>query len=177
LLFLLFLTLGNVEAQSTLTINTKTGKSQKMSPYLNGHTRNHVDGYITKPWAENKFNDKVKLYNGITNNFSSNGRIIYRVGHNITDGNYNYNVNQQDYKAPGWHWATEYGDGFDAEYVAQLLSGHEGGYCTGSGISNSQSSVTTRFGAGIRRFLYINETPNADCFCSCLHEYCIAFCI
>jgi hypothetical protein len=158
LFLLFFLTLGKIVAQTTLNIDTKSGKRQKMPSYFNGFTRNHVDGYITRPEYESKFDNKVELYNQIENNFSIEGKKLYRIGHNITDGSYDYNVSGYGYKAPGWHWATEYGDGFDAEYVAQLISGHEGEFCNGSYISNDYPSITTRIGAGIRRFLYINES-------------------
>jgi hypothetical protein len=162
LLLLLFqgLMLGTLIAQSdTLSISTKSTKL-KMNSHLNGSTRNHEHGYTTKSWAENKFDDKVDLYKNIKNNYANNGKMLYRVGHNITDGNFDYSPLGFDYKSPGWHWATEYGDGFDAEYIAQLQSTNNP---LGLGIHNDLPSLTTRMGAGVRRFMFVNDPDHNGC--------------
>jgi hypothetical protein len=143
--------IGGLLGQASLNVITNKNTTYPMSSYLNGAGRNHTQGYFDDVmWSENRFDDKVALYKGIDNKFTEQGRMVYRLGHNISDGlNGTYCPAT---KAPGWHWATEYGTGYDEQYFANLIRGHED--CNGVGIFEGRDKVTTRLGSGIRAFLY-----------------------
>jgi hypothetical protein len=119
-----------------------------MSSHLNGVARNHVEAYNVT-WGETKFDQKITRYNDVKNNFSKNGRPIYRVGHNISDGFKLSNTTL------GWHWATQYGKGLNPEHIASALSGN-----TVIGVPSLDRAITMRLGAGIRRFVYCYPYSN-----------------
>jgi hypothetical protein len=96
---------------------------------LNGISRNHFVGFTNetiwndyKPW-ETKLKEKFIAHRDINVRFGSGGSEVYRLGHNISDGNFNAHPNPAnpgsvqfsfcDFSVthPGWHWATDYKDG------------------------------------------------------------------
>jgi hypothetical protein len=150
---------------------TATAQPILMSSHLNGVARNHVAGDMqdTNPatndtWKEQQFNTKIRdMYAGIDRNFAtipgtntSGGRNVYRLGHNISDGNSNFDIDGNDVPYPGWHWATEYGTGFGAE----AWEADDQGNLYSKGVMPSSPSHSFEIGAGIHRFMYTHTVPN-----------------
>jgi hypothetical protein len=155
--FSLMLTLVSVLAwgQATIDINT-TQPTGTMKSYLNGVGRNHFKAYIDQfpnnpadgTWKENRLDEKLDLYRDLLDNFATGtNKILYRLGHNISDGNVGvpgiYNdantgfYPNGDYAShPGWHWASTYESGGDF----------------GSPLNGPSPSV--RLGAGLHRYFF-----------------------
>jgi hypothetical protein len=163
LIFMFSKLFSQSQAPPTLSLSTQTKKG-KMSSYLNGIARNHVEGYNRiqgqgSNTKELKFVSKVDRYNSIDNNFSNGGRKIYRLGHNISDGNlgYAFGPTWQPYELleSGWHWASRYGDGFVAEYAASIPQQNPPGRVISIlGLPNIGGIISTRLGAGVRRYIF-----------------------
>jgi hypothetical protein len=159
----------NLFGQGLIDISTQ-GKKAKMSSYLNGIGRNHVVGYnanhpsisLGTNIKEQRFLEKITLYNDIQNNFSSGGKKVYRLGHNISDGNLEFAFEEWGQPfgllEPGWHWASQYGDGFISEYVNTILGNNPHGRVISQiGVPNNASTITVRLGAGTRRFIFTTD--------------------
>ena len=152
-----------------------------MDSRLNGIGRNHFFGFTNpvpsndcKPW-ETRFADKMGMYRQINNQFSRGGAPVYRLGHNISDGNLSYDWNDSALPNifPGWHWATDYKTGYDSNKGEYDLNGEENtaiqyeGYCNGWAAcpqttwqTNCPQTEERRLGAGVHRFFYAGTDQN-----------------
>jgi hypothetical protein len=132
----------------------------------------------------NKIEGKMLEYSNIQNNFSGGGSNVYRFGHNISDGNFEYQFCSFDVLHPGWHWATEYETGFfNNQYSGSGLNkqnlpipsypadcfngsnfGADCGYWNNTTWVTCPGEETRRFGAGVHRFFYTNHKNGVDKF-------------
>jgi hypothetical protein len=159
------------QALSRVSISTK-GEQTTMSSYLNGAGRNHIaglNGVTTNNITETRFDEKVKIYSQLDNYFSNSGNPIYRIGHNISDGNmaWQWDGGAPSFASynPGWHWARQYGDGRNQEYIATILHGQLGNppgsgapnVISALGQPNNSPSITARLAAGANRFVFLNN--------------------
>jgi hypothetical protein len=91
---------GLSHAQTTVNIVT-TQPTKTMSSYLNGVARNHYRAFMVDQAGSNtnyqnvletKFFKKLEFYKNIQDSFATTSKKLYRYGHNISDGNYNYDL-------------------------------------------------------------------------------------
>jgi hypothetical protein len=165
--------------------------AQYMSGYLNGIDRNHYYGNIDHvkgaipglddgSFRENMFGEKLALYENIQERFAQNGRTLYRLGHDVTDGPNNSSI-YGGYVFPGWHWATDYKSGFNREawfsqtYPAMSAQNSTPSSCDPPsyiGPCDQVNPINARLGAGIHRFLFTEETivPTANNVCNMVKE-------
>jgi hypothetical protein len=157
-----------------------------MPSYLNGIGRNHFQGYTADnipnngdEWKETQLNRKMGMYRGIKNTFSGGGKKLYRLGHNISDGNATYQIcDFSNVPFPGWHWATDYKTGFSSDQwkiVQQIKEQNQDlqrdttlnslpGCCqitTSWDLGDYDTSQVT-LGAGVHRFLYSRAQAQRD---------------
>jgi hypothetical protein len=161
------LPLPNLAAQTVDEIKietTTTPTPNTMVSHLNGVARNHVRGDLADDlglptWKEQRFNDKIEKFGSMQNNFSGGGKSLYRLGHNVSDGNYNYwDIDGFAVTSPGWHWATAYKTGDGNETWITTSTGAK--YSIGD--QSTPSSFSADLGAGIHRFWYVHQYAAND---------------
>jgi hypothetical protein len=136
----------------TITVSPTTpAQKPTMSSYLNGISRNHFNGFKSKgipsladSLLESRFDDKTRIYRNIQNSFATTGggKNVYRLGHNISDGNFDYQIASYNVSQPGWHWASKY-----------LSDGNQ--YT----VFNTNSPINDSVGAGIHRYFFLQSDP------------------
>jgi Secretion system C-terminal sorting domain len=158
-LFLGYLS-GQQVADASLNVTTKQSIGT-MPGALNGIARNHFIGYCDDPalsgdeWKETQRLEKLDLFGGIQHKFANAGKRMYRIGHNISDGNAEYGYFSANMTHPGWHWATEYKTGFDQEmWVLGDPNHSNSGNKMMSGLCDGSEPIFAKIGAGIHRFMF-----------------------
>jgi hypothetical protein len=152
---LLFFDSNLATAQSNQLIISTKGPKIAMNPHLHGVDRNHYVGYFGDGWKENMYDKKIEMYDAIQNNFAEKKGPIYRIGHNVTDGNAGFEAGDYNLSHPGWHWATKYGNGFNEEYFSTIYTTNTTPVLSSFGLLNTAKTTTTRLGAGVRRYCYV----------------------
>jgi HYR domain/Secretion system C-terminal sorting domain/Calx-beta domain len=157
-----------LKAQTQITIKPETAFSTgtTLSPYLNGIARNHYSAYLNEyditsygngqRHFENQLNNKLTTYKNIQNNFGktdplspTNPSTVYRIGHNISDGNFDYDHESQNIGQSGWHWATDYKSLGDPNVVFQGDA-----IPSSNPVQYSWPQTNLRLGAGVHRFYF-----------------------
>jgi hypothetical protein len=154
---LLFFDSNLATAQSNQLIISTKGTKIAMNPHLHGVDRNHYVGYFGDGWKENMYDKKIEMYDAIQNNFAEKKGPIYRIGHNVTDGNAGFEAGDYNLSHPGWHWATKYGNGFNEEYFSTIYTTNTTPVLSSFGLLNTAKTTTTRLGAGVRRYCYVAQ--------------------